>query len=155
LPAGSAAVRSGFGWLWVTVPGENLLLRIDPDRPSRRTEITVGRGPRFLAVGEGAVWTLDAGSGTVTKVGEDGTVLATITVSSTPVKGGDMAVGGGYAWARISDALVARIDPATGATLRMGPRAGSGSVAADGAAAWISAHDINSIWRLPQPIPGP
>jgi hypothetical protein len=139
----------------VTVPDEDLLLRIDPDRPSRRTEIMVGSGPRFLAVGEGAVRTLDAGSGTVTKVGADGMVLATITVSNTPVRGGDMAVGGGYAWARISDALVARIDPATGATLRMGPRAGSGSVAADEAAAWISAHDINSIWRLPQPIPEP
>jgi virginiamycin B lyase len=155
LPDGSAAVRYGLGWLWVTVPDQDLLLRIDPDRPGRRLEIKVGSGPRFLAVGEGAAWTLDSRASTVTKVGRDGSVLATITVGDTPVRGGDMAVGGGYAWARTSDSLIVRIEPDTGATFRIGPRAGSGSVAADEAAAWITAHDVNAIWRLPLPIPEP
>ena len=40
-------------------------------------------------------------------------VVASIEVSPLPVDCGDMAVGSGYAWARVSDVLVAQIDPAS------------------------------------------
>lgn len=77
-------------------------------------------------------------------------VTATILVTAVPVDGGDIAVGGGFVWARISDQLVAQIDPTTNEVVaRYGPPAGSGSVAADDAAAWISAHDVDAVWRLP------
>jgi len=149
-PTGSAAVRSGFGSLWVTDPAQGSVHRISPTSGEVLASIKVGRGPRFLAVGEGAVWTLDAWSGTVTRVdpGSDSAV-ATIRVSEIPVEGGDIAVGGGAVWARVSDSLVARIDPATNSvTERIGRPAGSGSVAADTAAVWISAHDIDRIYRV-------
>ena len=56
-------------------------------------------------------------------------------VSEIPVDGGDIAVGGGAVWARVSDSLVARNRPATtSVTQRIGRPAGSGSVAADNAA---------------------
>lgn len=155
LPAGAAAVRAGLGWLWVTVPDSDLLLRIDPQDPDKRMEIKVGDGPRFLAVGEGAAWTMDAGSGTVTKVGPDGSLLATMKVADLPIRGGDIAVGGGYVWARTWDSLVVPIDAATGAVVRLGPASGSGSVAADDSAAWITAHDVYTIWRLPLPMAQP
>ena len=135
-PTGAAAVRSGFGSLWVTDPAQGAVHRISPTSGQVLASIEVGRGPRFLAVGEGAIWTLDAWSGTVTRVdpGSDSAV-ATILVSEIPVDGGDIAVGGGAVWARVSDSLVARIDPATNSvTQRIGRPAGSGSVAADNAA---------------------
>jgi virginiamycin B lyase len=152
LPLGTAAVRAGLGWLWVTAPDANTLLRIDPTDPETRTEIAVGRGARFLAVGEGAVWTLDAGTGTVTKVLENGSVAATIRVADGVIDGGDIAVGGGWVWARTSDSLVVQVDPKTGASVRLGPVSGSGSVGADDTAAWISAHDVSTVWRLPLPL---
>ncbi len=155
LPPGAAAVRAGLGWLWVTVPEANQLLRIDPADPTTMIEIPVGGGPRFLAVGEDAVWTMDARDGTVTKVLEDGSVAATIKVADQPIRGGDITVGGGSVWARTWDSLVVRIDPETGETLRLGPRSGSGSVAADEGAAWISAHDVSAVWRLPLPVEEP
>ena len=59
-------------------------------------------------------------------------------------------MGGGSVWVRVSDALIARIDPTTDTVIeRYGPPAGSGSVAADADAVWVSAHDINTVWRLP------
>ena len=77
-------------------------------------------------------------------------VKHTIVVSEYPIDGGDIAVGGGFVWARVSDAAVAQIDPATTTVVaRYGSRVGSGSVAADSDAVWISAHDVTTVWRVP------
>jgi YVTN family beta-propeller protein len=104
-----------------------------------------------LAIDEGSVWVMNSGDGTVTRVdASTNAVIATIDVAKYPVEGGDMAVGGGYAWARISAELVAQIDPSTNSVIALyGPSAGSGSVAADADALWISAHDVTKVWRVP------
>ena len=69
---------------------------------------------------------------------------------SGAVDGGDLAVGGGFVWARVSDTLVAKIDPATNSVVaRYAPESGSGSVAADTDNAWVSAHDHDVVYRLP------
>ncbi len=79
------------------------------------------------------------------------TAVATIAVDDGAIDGGDIAVGGGSAWARVSGSLVVEIDPASNtATTAYGPPNGSGSVAANGAALWVSAHDVSSVWRLPR-----
>ena len=119
-------------------------------KPSVTATITAGNEPRFLAVGGDSVWVQNNGDGSVTRIGADGVVKSTITVSSSAVDGGDIAYGGGYVWPRISAALIAKLDGKTGELLATyGPPSGSGSVAADDAAAWVSAHDVNSVWRLP------
>ena len=77
-------------------------------------------------------------------------VVATITVDDGPVDGGDLAVGGGFVWARVSGSLVSKIDPRINRVVaRYGPAAGSGSLAADASALWITAHDVNAVYRLP------
>lgn len=145
-----AGVRAGLGSIWVTVPDDDVTLQVDPSDGSVIKEIPTGDGPRFLAVGEDGVWVQDNGDGTVTRIDADGNVVATIQVSERSIDGGDMAVGGGYAWARISSALIAKIDPATNEVIATyGPPSGSGSVAADDAAVWVSAHDVSAIWHLP------
>jgi virginiamycin B lyase len=150
LPVSAAAVRVGLGSVWVTVPATDTLLRIDPDEPSTSRSIDVGDGPRFLAVGEDAVWVMNQGDGSVSRAAADGTVVATIDVSDVPIQGGDITVGGGLVWVRIEQDLVVTIDPATNEVVdRYGPPSGSGSVAVDDEAAWISAHDTASVYRLP------
>jgi hypothetical protein len=73
-----------------------------------------------------------------------------VVVDQGQIDGGDIAVGGGSVWARVSSSLVVRIDPGSNVpTAVYGPASGSGSAAADASAAWISAHDVNSVWRLP------
>jgi virginiamycin B lyase len=98
-----------------------------------------------------AVWVMNEGDGTISRIDPaTDSVTATILVATRPVQGGDIAVGGGFVWARISDQLVAKVDPTTNDVVaRYGPEAGSGSVAADDTAAWVSAHDVNAVWRLP------
>ena len=125
--------------------------RRDPSTGALVTSVPTGKGARFFAVGEGAVWVQNNVDGTVTRVDPaTNLAVATIAVDSGPVDGGDLAVGGGYVWARVTDTIVAKIDPATNTVVaRYSPAAGSGSVAADATAAWISAHDEDLVYRLP------
>lgn len=148
-PAAAGALRAGLGGLWFA-SSAGKVIRLDPKTGDRVAQIQAGSSPRFTAIGGGSVWVLNQADGTVTRIDpKTNTVTATITVSSQPVDGGDMAFGGGYAWARVSDALVAQIDPATNKVIRrFGSPAGSGSVVADDNAVWISAHDVETIWRV-------
>ena len=151
LPESAAGARVGLGWVWVTVPATDGLLRIDPADPQTSKSIKVGDAPRFLATGVDAVWVMNQGDGSVSRVDGDGTVVATVDVSAVPIHGGDITVGGGLVWVRIEQDLVVTIDPATNEVVdRYGPPSGSGSVAVDDDAAWVSAHDTASVYRLPR-----
>jgi len=149
VPTVGGALRAGLGALWFAA-SNGKVIRLDPKTGQRVTEIMVGSQARFTAIGGGSVWVLNQADGSVSRIDpKTNTVVATITVSAQPVDGGDMAFGGGYAWARVSDALVAQVDPATNKVIRrFGDPAGSGSVAADDDAVWISAHDVETIWRV-------
>ena len=150
LPDGAAAVRAGLGAVWVTVADEGELLRMDPADPRTARSIVVGEGPRFLAIGEDAVWVMNQADGSVSRVAADGSVVATVKVSDAPIGGGDIAVGGGIVWVRTEQDLVVGIDAATNeVSHRYGPPSGSGSVATDGDVVWVTAHDTSSLWRLP------
>jgi hypothetical protein len=150
LPDGAAAVREGLGWVWVSVPSANSLLRFDPADPGTSQAITVGAGPRFLAIGGDAVWVMNQLDGSVSRVDATGTVRATVHVSDVPIQGGDIAVGGGIVWVRTEqDLVVCIVEASDEIDHRYGPPSGSGSVAADGDVAWITAHDTASLWRLP------
>jgi virginiamycin B lyase len=146
-----AGVRAGYGGVWIAQPGADAVLRVDPANGTVVSTIAVGSTPRFVAIGEGSVWAMNEADGTVSRIDPaTDSVIATILVTPRRVEGGDITVGGGSVWARVSDVLVARIDPSTNQVVaRYGPPAGSGSVAADDSAAWVSAHDVNAVWRLP------
>jgi DNA-binding beta-propeller fold protein YncE len=149
-PAGATAVRVGFGSVWVSSPTDDLITRINPTTGAVEASVKVGRNPQFFAVGEGAVWTLDQLGKTVSRIDPaTNAVSATIDLGEY-VEGGDISVGGGFVWARSSRTLLFKIDPLTNAIVaRYGPPSGSGSVAADDDNLWITAHDINTIWREP------
>jgi YVTN family beta-propeller protein len=150
LPGGAAGVRAGLGGVWVTRPNSDELLRVDPATGDVVATIEVGETPRFLAIGEGSVWVMNQSDGSISRIDPaTNTVTATIPVG-LPIHGGDIAVGGGAVWVRGGPELLARIDPATNeVSHRWGPLAGSGGVAADEDAVWVTAHDIERIWRLP------
>lgn len=149
IPGLPTAVRAGLGALWASDPNASVVHRVDPASGAVVATIKVGRQPQFIAVGEGALWTMDQASGTVSRVDPaTNSVVATIQLGET-VQGGDIDVGGGYVWLRGSRTLLFQIDPATNEIVaRYGPNSGSGSVAADDHAVWITAHDITTVFRL-------
>ena len=146
---GAATVRVGAGAVWVANPVEDVVQKIDPRRRRVVRTIRTGPGPRFFDVGLGAVWTLDQVDGTVTRI--DARTGRTHRIRTDVVgEGGDLTVGGGSVWARGSNRLLVRIDPKRRRVVtRYGPSSGSGAVIVGGGAVWISAHDVNTVWRLP------
>jgi streptogramin lyase len=149
-PDQPSAVRLAFGSLWVTSEATGVVTRIDPATGAVQAEVTAPPGIIFLAAGEGAVWVMNNEQGTVERIDPTTNTLAATIAVDWKVHGGDIAVGHGSVWARVSDALVSRIDPSTNTLVaRYGSGEGSGSVAADGKALWISAHEVRTVWRVP------
>jgi streptogramin lyase len=147
--AGAATVRTGAGAVWVANPDKSVVQRIDPDTRKVVRTITTGAGPRFFDVGEGAVWTLNQVDGSVTRIDPASGKTANVD-AEVPGEGGDLTAAGGSVWVRGSDKLLARIDPRRNRVVtRYGPSSGSGAVIVGGGAVWISAHDIDTVWRLP------
>ena len=148
---GGAAVRFGDGSVWVTNPDKNLVEQIDPTSQRVVAKIEVGPRPRFFAVGEGAVWALAQGDGSVTRI-DPKTGKTTSIATEFVGDGGDMTTGGGWVWIRGSGPLVARLDPSTNKVVeKYGPESGSGAAIVGYGAVWVSAHDIDTVWRLPLP----
>ncbi len=111
-----SAVATGFDAVWVANTGDNVV-RINPRTNGVVRPISVGGGPRGIAVGEGAVWVtseaddlvfrIDAGAvwvansadGTVSRIDpETNKVVETIAVGNRPV---GIAVGGGSVWVSV------------------------------------------------------
>jgi virginiamycin B lyase len=152
-PEGAVAVRAGLGSVWISVATPGQVVRLDPASGEVVATVAVGRSASFLALGPDAVWVISGSDGTVSRVDPaTNTVASTIKVSSGRISGGDIAAAADSVWVRVTDdALAVRIDPHTNAVVdRLGPSAGSGGVAIADASVWITAHDTQSIWRLPR-----
>lgn len=151
VPPGATAARVGFGSLWVSHNALDVVSRLDPATGKVIASIDVGNGPRFLAIGADGVWVMNQEGGSLSKIDPTtDTVVATVQVNDGPIEFGDISAGGGSVWTRISDHLLARVDEFSNQVIQLyDPASGSGGVDADSKAVWLSAHDVNSMWRLP------
>jgi hypothetical protein len=150
-PEGAVAVRAGYGALWVPT-GFSTVERYDL-RSGEWTSIPSGPGPRFLDVGFGAIWVMDQGDGSVTRI--DARTLEPVVLPGSQyyITGGDLTTGGGAVWLRTDDSVV-RLHPRTGAAthlIELPP--GSGSGAATTRALWITNHDHLAVHVVPLPLP--
>jgi virginiamycin B lyase len=150
-PEGAVAVRAGYGSLWVPTSGhtvERYTLRT-----GEWTSIPVGPSPRFLDVGFDAVWVMNQGDGSVSRIDARTGATEQIAVTGQVIGGGDLTVGGGAVWLR-TDEAVARIDPETrSVTHLVDLPPGSASAAATDRLLVITNHDHDSVHLVPLPLP--
>jgi virginiamycin B lyase len=151
----SYAAMAGYGAVWVTNTGKarstdnGSVQRIDPKTNTVVATIAVRSQPRFLAVGEGAVWVLNQTDGSVSRIDPETNKLVASIEVGVPGPGGDIAAGEGAVWVRATNVLLSVIDPKTNQVVqRFGPAQGSGAVRAGNGNVWVSAHDVNKVWRL-------
>jgi streptogramin lyase len=99
LPAGSYNPFYSEGQIWVTRADGSEVTSVDASTGAILATVPTGPGPRFLTAGAGAVWTLNQGDGSVTRI-DTGTRQATSTTAlSIPGKGGDsLGIGHGAIW---------------------------------------------------------
>jgi virginiamycin B lyase len=149
-PKSASAVRAGFGSLWVST-ATGSVVRVSPEDGQAEAEMETGHQPTFLAVSRDAVWVLNADDGTLSRIDPAAdAVVTTIRVSEQRVQGGDLVATDDEVWVRTTGELAVAVDPATDQVVRrLGPAAGSGSVAVAGGAVWLSAHDSQTVHRVP------
>jgi virginiamycin B lyase len=151
----SYAAAFGFDAVWIsnTGPpsgaGKGFVQRIDPRSNQVVATIPVGSSPRFLTVGEGGVWTLNQGDGSISRIDPITNTLSATVQAGIIGPGGDIAAGAGSVWVRGTKILLLRIDPETNKVVEeFGPPAGSGAVRVADGLVWITAHDIQTVWVL-------
>ena len=157
----SYTVVSGGDALWVVSTGgrgatAGLVQRVDVRTGRVVARVNVGPGARFAAFGEGALWTMNTGDSTVSRVdARSNREVARIKLGDG-AGGGDIAVGAGRVWVRSYQILLAEIDPATNRVVARYREPsgttfgayGSGAVRVLGRSVWLSAHDVDSLWRV-------
>jgi YVTN family beta-propeller protein len=157
---GATAVAFGEDALWITSDPstslragsatpepKGLLTRINPHNNEIVEVIEVGPKPGRLAVGAGAVWTLNRGNGTVTRVDPaTNKVVATIRVGAD-VAGGEVAAGAGSVWISAPGVPLIRIDPRTNRAVQRFTGDGGGAVLVAHGSVWIAAGP-QITWRL-------
>lgn len=157
----SFSVIAGAGSLWTvsTGPGGDApgrVQRIDPRSGQVVASIPVGPGARFAAFGEESLWTLNRGDSTVSRVDPRRNREVARIPLGDGASYGDIAVGAGRVWVRTYEILLAEIDPRNNTVVaRYREPAGttygaygSGAVRVSGRSVWLSAHDVDSIWRI-------
>lgn len=150
-PDGALAVRAGYGALWVPTR-EHTVERYSVGG-GRWTSIPVGQSPRFLDVGFGAVWVMNQGDGSITRIDAETNETQAIPVTGERIGGGDLTVGGGAVWLR-TDSSVARIDPDSRTITHLVELpVGSASAAATDDLLVISNHDHQAVHLVPLPLP--
>jgi YVTN family beta-propeller protein len=103
---GPAGIALGRGAVWVTLRGDDSLMRLDRDSGAAGKTVRVGRGPGGVATGAEAVWVANSADGTVSRVDpETGEVVATITVGASPQ---DILVASGMVWVTVSPSVQER-----------------------------------------------
>ena len=140
------AVEGGFGSVWVSVYGNNELVRIDPATRRVIGRFKTGVSPCGIAVGGGSVWVENYGGDSVTRVDPASGRTKTVAVGIQPY---DVTYVAGAAWVtNFHDDTVTRIDAATGRTRTVKVGADPTGVAPAGGAVWVTNQADGSVSRI-------
>ena len=147
VPPGSYNPRYSDGRIWVTRADGSEITSIDAATGTKIVTIATGPGPRFLTDGNGAVWTLDQGDGTLTRV-DTGTKATRIVRLGTPGEGGDIAFGEGMIWTTVSKIPLSVVDAASDRLLCQWKGPGGDSLGVGFGAIWLTDYHAGTVSRI-------
>ena len=127
---------------------ENAIGRIDSGSADIVGQYTLGREPRAITTGAGAVWVADSEDETVSRLEPSGDRVTTIPVGSDPVA---LAFGGGAVWvAERGDGTVAQLSPASNKVVRRVEIGNAPSAIAAGyGSVWVTSAVDQTVSRVP------
>jgi len=135
--------------IWITGSASNVLTVVDASTGKVLDSIPVGPKPRFLTPGGGAIWTLNQGDGSVTRIEiNDRKVTATIALG-IPGPGGDIGYGADLVWASSFDVPLTVIDGKTNKVLRQWVGRGGDSLRFGHDSIWLTDYHRGMLWRIP------
>jgi virginiamycin B lyase len=147
VPAGSYNPYYSDGLVWVTRAEGSTVTALDAAAGAVAATVQTGPNPRFLTAADGAIWTLNQGDGTLTRIALGDHSAVTIALG-TPGHGGDIGSGGGMIWTTMPGTPLSAIDAKT-KTLRCrwtGPGGDSLGIGHD--AIWLTDYHGGTIARI-------
>jgi virginiamycin B lyase len=148
VPAGSYNPFYSDGRIWVTRAEGSEVASVDATTGAVLGTVRTGPGPRFVTAGADAVWTLNQGDGTLTRVPTASNQSAKTIALGTPGHGGDISFGLGMVWTTMVKVPLSAVDAAT-TTLRCqwtGP--GGDSLGIGHGAIWLTDYHGGTIMRI-------
>jgi streptogramin lyase len=148
----------GAGALWLTLPADGLLLRIDPETGEVTTAASDLPGPSTVAAGAGGIWVLLYGDDDAGAVDEPALLFldpasgetTLFDAGSSPGGSGDLAVSADAVWVRGDNPFLVRLDPRGGELIEQISKAGTGdgAVGTTDGFLWVTSLDRGSVWRI-------
>jgi streptogramin lyase len=149
IPSGSFNPLFANGMLWVTSNRGNALLRIDPATNEVVGSIPVGPKPRFLTAGAGSIWVLNQGDGSISRIDAKSLKPRATIQAGIPGHGGEIAYGGGFVWATVTEFPLTQIDPRTNKVVGQWRGEGGDSVRFGFGTLWLTNLRGAKVWRIP------
>lgn len=148
VPAGSYNPLFYDSKIWVSRADGAQVTVVDADDGAILATTTTGPGPRFMAAGDGAVWTLNQGDGTLTRI-DTKTWQADRSVELfTPGHGGDIAFEQGLLWTTVSKVPLSVTEAKSGRVLAQWQGSGGDSLGTGHGSVWLTDYHRGLILRF-------
>jgi streptogramin lyase len=139
--------------VWVTGGTTNTVIAVDARSGQVIATIAIGSKPRFLTAGDGMLWTLDQGDGSISKIDMKRKELVALIPADIPGGGGDISYGGGAVWASVIGVPLTRLSVQCNELAQWLGRGGDAVRFGDGAI-WLTDYHNGRIFRIPQDAAG-
>ena len=148
IAAGSYNPHYSEGIVWVSQAEGSRLTGVDTASLRVSALLATGPNPRFLTSGDGAIWTLNQGDGTVSRVDiKTGAMIATIPCG-IPGSGGEIAFGAGSIWPTNRDFPITQIDVSTNKVVKQWGGPGGDGIKFGFGSVWLSNGSLQTVWRI-------
>lgn len=149
VPPGSYNPVFSDGFVWVTRVEDAEVTVVDTTTSKVVEHIVVGKSPRFVTAGAGAIWTLNQGEGDVSRIDVAARRPALTLPLHTPGPGGDIAYGAGRVWTTMMKTPLTAIDAATSTVLCQWTGEGGDSLSVGHGAVWLTNLHAGTVSRIP------
>jgi virginiamycin B lyase len=147
VPAGSYNPYFIDGRIWVTRAEAAELTGVDASTGLVIASVQTGPNPRFLTGAAGAIWTLNQGDGTLTRVDPKTQQARTIALG-TPGHGGDIGFGADKIWTTMPKVPLSAIDAKSNSLECQWAGPGGDSLAIGHGAIWLTDYHAGNISRF-------
>jgi virginiamycin B lyase len=148
LPAGSFNPYFSEGRIWVTRAKGAEVTSVDATTGAVVAHQPTGRNPRFLTAGDGAIWTLNQGDGSLSRIDMAGAKPTQTLALGTPGLGGDITYGAGRIWTTFFKVPLSIIDASVPTLLCQWAGPGGDSIGFGHDAIWLTNYKAGTISRI-------
>ena len=152
IPPGSANPLFSDGFIWITNSTETPvpIAMVNAMTGQMESVFSAGSHPRFLTAGAGAIWALNQGDGSISKIETIRDMRAITSIAAgIPGTGGEICFDGKSVWATVFDIPLTRIDAKTNRVVRQWVGEGGDSVRFGHGSLWLTHYKKGLLWRIP------